>query len=366
MIRKYPDFKRGELVSFFEGLSSKEKKDLEEYLNYRYARGCSELKGRDVKRQILQIRLLFGKDLKDFELKDLREVLALLNSSGRTAHTTNEIKANLKNYLKWRFKDWSERFSDLEDIKLNSNPRNEEKINSKNLLTPKDIEKMMKTETKMFWKAFFITQYESALRTKEVRFLKWEDINFNVDEDISELNIYSTKTKKARVGIIKEATYYLKKLREEQENNKDLGIYVFHGIGEETKKKPIDKGAVSKWMRKLSQKALGREIWCYLLRHSRATELYRLAREGRISKDTAIQFMGHSEDMSSVYTHLDQKEVKKMMKNQIYKLEDLPPEKKHELEIRLEKVEELLNQVLDRSIPTLELQIPKNKKRNRI
>ena len=42
--------------------------------------------------------------------------------------------------------------------------------------------------------------------------------------------------------------------------------------------------------------------------------------------------MGHSKDMSYTYTHLDKSEIKNMLKNQVYKIEDLPEEKKHELE----------------------------------
>jgi uncharacterized alpha-E superfamily protein len=108
---------------------------------------------------------------------------------------------------------------------------------------------------------------------------------------------------------------------------------------------PINKTTVSMWMRELGDKALGKSIWNYLLRHSRATELYRLAKQGKISKDTAIEFMGHSEDMSNIYTHLDSKEIKEMLKNQVYKLEDLPEEKKHELEIRIEGQEKLMKEM---------------------
>ena len=35
----------------------------------------------------------------------------------------------------------------------------------------------------------------------------------------------------------------------------------------------------------------------YLLRHSRGTELYQLSREGKISRDTAKDFMGHSKSL---------------------------------------------------------------------
>jgi predicted phage tail protein len=166
--------------------------------------------------------------------------------------------------------------------------------------------------------------------------LKWEDVQLNVDGDISEVSIYSTKTKKARTVFVKDATFYLKKLKEEQENLKEHGPYIFHSPKDINE--PVRKDTVSKWFRTLTEKALGRKGWNYLLRHSRGTELYRLAKQGKISKDTAIEFMGHSDDMSEVYSHFDKEEIKEMLKNQVYKLEDIPKEKKHELEEAIENL----------------------------
>ena len=331
MLKQYPKFKRGEIEEFYKRLSSSEKALLEDYLDYRKARGIeSKEKLLDVRRYMLHIRTITQKEFKALDLKDLRSLLAVINSSRLSGYARNTIKTDLKNFLKYLFSDWSLRFANLEDIRLTTNPRNERKLNSQTLLQKEDIEKLMRHETKMLWKAFLMVQYEAGLRTIETRFLKWEDIKFNVDGDISEISIYATKTKKARTIFVKEATFYLDKLKEEQENLKQKGIYVFHSIKDINQ--PIGKYNVSKWFRNLTKKALGRQGWNYLLRHSRATELYRLARQGKIAKDTATEFMGHSEDMSKVYSHFDKKEIKEMLKNQVYKLEDLPEEKKHELE----------------------------------
>lgn len=337
MLKEYPEFKRGEIEEFYNRISKNEKSMLIDYLAYRKARGItSDEKLKDVRRYIVHLRYILQKEFESMDLKDLRNLLAIINSSRLSNYVKNTIKTDLKNFLKYLFPDWSLRFANLEDIKLMSNPRNEKKLNSQALLQKEDIEKIMKHELKMFWKAFFMVQYEGALRTKETRFLKWEDIRFNVDGDISEINIYSTKTKRARTIFVKEATYYLSKLKEEQENLGKKGIYVFHSKTDTNK--PIDKATVSEWFRDLTKRVLGREGWCYLLRHSRATELYRLAKQGKIAKDTAIEFMGHSEDMSKVYSHFDKEEIKEMLKNQVYKLEDLPEEKKHELEGEIDKL----------------------------
>lgn len=343
MKEKYPKFKRFEIEEYYEKLPKKEKKVIEEYLQYRKARGVSsDNKLKDIRRDILHLRFIIEKDFDKIDLKDLRNVLAVIQSSHLSQATRNSLKPNIKNFLKYLFKDWSMKFNGLEDIKTSFSV-NESKINSKNIFSKEDIERCMKHTTKMFWKAFLITQYEAGLRTIEIRLLKWNDIKFNVDNDISEINIYATKTKKARTVFVKEATFYLQKLKEEQENNNKKSVYCFPS--KKNLNEPIDKYSVSIWFRKLTQNALGEKKWNYLLRHSRATELYRLAEQGKISKDNALRFMGHSADMSKTYTHLDSKEIKDMLKEQIYKLEDLPEEKKYEIEAKLQEFQNQLDKI---------------------
>lgn len=329
MLKEYPKFKDGEVKLIFEKLSSQDKKDLENYFKYRTARGItSKDKLDDVKRIIMQLRFIAEKNLEKMNYTDVLNISSLIKESSFSDYRKNEILVALKNYLKWKILDWSK--LRLDDIRLIKNPENNRKIKNTDLLDKKDIEKLMKHETKMFWKAFLITQYEAGLRTKETRYLTWKDINFNADEDLSEINIYSTKTKKARVVYVKEATFYLQKLKEEQDNLEQKGVYIFHS--KRNLNNPIDKATISIWMRRLSKRALGRECWNYLLRHSRGNELYKLSKQGKVSKDIAVEFMGHSEKMSKVYTHLNSNEVKLMMKEQVYHLEDLPPEKRIELE----------------------------------
>lgn len=336
MLKIYPHFKKGEVEAIFQRLTKKEKSQIEEYLQYRQARGAAteEMKG-DIKRYITHMRYVFDKPFEKITLKDVREFLALVNSTKILSNSSkNNLKADLKNFLKWKFKDWSMKFSELEDISYPRNVRNEEKINPSAILKKEDIEEIMKHEPKMYWKAFFMTQYEAGLRTKETRFLKWEDIKFNVDEEISEINIFSTKTKRARVVFVKEATHYLKLLKQEQENLNEKGVYLFHS--KKNFNNPVDKGTISIWARGLS-KISGKYFWNYLLRHSRATELYTLANENKISENTAAQFMGHNKSMKDTYLHLDKDKIKNMLKDQVYKLEDLPPKQKKEFERRLEE-----------------------------
>src|SRR3990172_8856639 len=227
MLKEYPKFKRNVIWEFYDKLSSSEKKLFEEYITFRKARGVSaERDLLDIKRYMLQLRYILDKDMRKINLNEVRQITAIINTSWLKNEVKNGLKIDFKNFLRYLFPDWSVRFSDLEDIKQNSR-QNEEKINSQTIFTKEDIEKLMKHENNLLYKTFLIVQYEAGLRTGECRALKWGDIKFNVDNDISEVGIYATKTSKARTIFVKEATFYLKKLKEELENTGEKSIYVF-------------------------------------------------------------------------------------------------------------------------------------------
>lgn len=356
MLKNYPKFKRGQIEEIYKKLKKSERDFIEEYLDYRRARGInSDDKIKDIRRYTIQLRHIIQKEFKKLDLKDLRSLVAIINKQG-TKQSRNNLKTDLKRLLKFTFKDWSLRFDDFEDIRLDDNGFNEEKINSQTIIHKNDIDKLIKHETKNFYKAFLLIQYEGGLRTKEVRFLKWTDVKINVDEQLTEVKIYATKTKQARTIFLKEATFYLEKLKEEQENTDSKGEYIFHAP--KNLNEPIHKSTINIWFKRLTKRVLGVERWNYILRHSRATELYKLAYEGKISKDVAIKFMGHKEDMSGKYTHLDNKDVKEMLKNQIYKIEDLPEEKRHKLEIEISELKEKMRKqqdITERALKMLEI-----------
>jgi integrase len=331
MRTEYPEYKRGELDKVFLALNPKDKQTIEEFISY-CGIGAGKNKLSDIKRSIIQFRDIIQKPFDKIELKDLRDFLGILNKSNREKYTQNGIKVHIKKFLRWKFKDWSARFDELKDIRQ-VKAFNEEKINSNTLLKKEDIEKIMKAENSIFWKAFFITLYESGLRPIELRNLKWKNINFNVDGDISELNIFATKTSKARAVYVKEATFYLLKLKEET-----ISELCFPSPRD--KNRPVVKSALANWLHKISKKAIGREIYPYILRHSRATELYK-----NMPSKVAEKFMGHGTDMSDLYTHLNNDDVKEAMGKIVYKLEELPPEKKTELEKQVKILKQLLVQL---------------------
>lgn len=332
MKNKFISFKKGESKGIYDKFPKKERDIIEQFVKYVSITSTSQKRLENNKRTLIHFKHTTQKEFDKITLQDLRDYLSLLKSSDITNSSQNDYKATIKRFLKWRFKDWSKRFNNLEDIKLHLKI-NEEKINSDSLITKEDVEKIVKEEKSTFWRAFFLTLYESGLRPSELRTLTWDKIKFNIDKDISEINIYASKTHKSRSVYVKEATFYLKKLKEQREDiNNPL---VFPSIRDKTK--PISKDYVSHWLSRISQKAIGRKIFPYILRHSRATELYT---NSNIPDKITQKFLGHNKSMSDVYTHLSNKDVKEAVGKTIYKFEDLPPEKKHELEKAIEDLKE--------------------------
>ena len=62
--------------------------------------------------------------------------------------------------------------------------------------------------------------------------------------------------------------------------------------------------------------------------------------------DKIVQkFLGHSKSMGDVYTHMSNKDVKEAVGKTIYKFEDIPEEKKHELELKIEAQDKKLKEM---------------------
>jgi hypothetical protein len=123
MLKEYPRFKKGQIQEFYNKLPKEEQQLFSDYITYRQARGLNNSdKAKDTKRYLLQLRIILEKPFTKLELKELRSLLAIINSSWLADIPKNMIKTDLKNLLKYLFPDWSLRFANLEDIKLDSNP----------------------------------------------------------------------------------------------------------------------------------------------------------------------------------------------------------------------------------------------------
>lgn len=244
-----------------------------------------------------------------------------------TISTLNTLKSSyIKNFIKWHFEDWSLRFRHLDKICKTEKPG--ETYTSEEMLSEDDFEKMMKDEDSTFWKAYFMTLFYGGCRPGEVCKLKWKDIEFVVDG--AYVTIYSKKNKKSFIKFVpSDVAFRLKKLKKYTTSD-----YVFEN--ERTKKIASVKTAYKR-LRDLSEKVLGKRVNLYLLRHSIATIIYN---KDDIKDDDLAKQMGHSKSMKETYQHNNREKLKEIARKiYISPEDDLPLEKKHELEIKIEQLE---------------------------
>jgi integrase len=345
--------------SVYDSLPKKEQEHLNKFKDYILI-SAGKLRAEAGITEVLRFKVITGKSLFNLDLEDLRYFLKELQESDFANHTKNKIKSYIQRFLRWGFKDWSEKFNEFEDIKINTKAQRKKPITSKEMISEEDIKKLLEAEPSLYWKTFLITQAEGGLRTGEVRNLTWDMIDFE-DDGFTTLNIPCKKNKQGTTEIkpvvVKIAGRFLKKLKEQQRKYDIKTKYVFPSPQDANK--PISK-AVNLWFNSLCKRVLGHSGYNYLLRHSKGTELQKKVREGTLSKDNAVEFMRHSEKMfDKVYSHMNEENIKQLIKKQIYNTKELTKEENNKIK-ELEK----MNLVLIKGIEILGEKIIKTDKKN--
>ena len=153
---EYPRFERGDVAALYDALTSGERAVIEAFVKYVSITSSNRTRLENNRRSLTHFRAIVDKDFSQIRLEDLRSYLTLLNYSHHANASRNELKATIKRFLRWKFKDWSSRFDELRDLKLITG-RNESKINASTILRKEEVERIIRTETRLRWKAFFLS-----------------------------------------------------------------------------------------------------------------------------------------------------------------------------------------------------------------
>lgn len=353
MLEKYPRFKKGEIEKIYKKLPIQEKKFIEDYIFYRKANGLNaQAKINDTRKFIIQLIYVLGGSIKNCDTLDKANRLSVLIKESN--YKPNTIHGNLidtGNVLKYTFDDWSSRFKgdNKKGIRCFSNFKNKSNGEMKEIPDDEEVKNLLKTETKTFWKTFLLAELDSKNRIIEIRTYENEKIKFQKD-GTSIVEVYMTKVNKTKFNFLSvQTTDYIKKLQEEQKNEKMFGRYLFHSPNKPDN--PISKNAVDGWFKKLSFKAIGKYYTPYSLRHYGATKLYNLAKRNLIAESTALKLLGHSKSMMGTYDHTATEEEIEILKEQNFNM-DISPEKKHELQIKYEEIKKEIEQMKKDKIET--------------
>ena len=282
-------------------------------------------------RNMIKLCDVFEGDLDKIDLKRLRDFLQVLNNSDLLPPTKNELKKVLKRFLKEHYDDWSSRFKNFSDKAFKQQSEiNQDKINANTILRSQEIEELIRGTTSLKYKAFIILMYETAGRPEEILKLQWKDINL-VEGDVK---LKSSKTGNLRINPIQESITHLKRHREEYPFvNVCADDYVFPCPYDRTKQQTLP--SVGMYLKRLGRDVLKRDIFPYLIRHTRATELQKV-----LPPKVYEKFMDHSLETATRYEHLNKKDVKDIMFEKVYKVEEIKEDKKHELEKQIEHIQQ--------------------------
>lgn len=301
---------------------NEKEKVLKDYIKYRSLTNKSRAIN-DIEFHVKRFINSSKKKLKDFDEKLLVNYITKI-SPEYTQSSLNSIKSSyLKNFIKWYWEDWSSRFRNLD--KLCSTQKAITKYKADKMLSEEDFKRLIKHEESFFWKGFFMTLFYGGCRVNEVCQLTKDKIEF--DDDGAYITIYSNKNKNEFIKFIpSDVTFYIKKILREDSN------FVF--TNPKTKKPITTKGAYWR-IGYLSKAVLGRKIDNLTLRHSIATIIYN---KDNIKDDDIAKQMGHTKSMKDTYVKNNLDTLKAKAKRIYINPEELPPEKKHELEKNLEKL----------------------------
>jgi integrase len=312
-----------------------ERKILEEYYNLQT---CSDRRLSKIKNIITKSKTIINKDLNKVNITDVTKFLRHINNSDFTSWTKNDYKKIFKNFLKWHYKEdflkWQENINFKDGFKCVSKKKafNKQKINKNTLITPEELETLLRTSKSLKWKALLTLLYESAFRPCEIVNLKWRDLNFDDSRSICSVRTTSPKTKDTREIPVKDCIVHLKRWRDEYEYpNRTSLDYVFPNPQDRTKH--LSEAGISELIKRLCVKAGLRNIYPYVWRHSR---IYFVQK--RLGARIASKYAGHSLETSEIYDHLDDDDVEEAMLDKIYPTKELTKEKRHELEIEVEEL----------------------------
>lgn len=328
MKKTFPRYKRRALKDVEKKFKPKDKEMIQKYLVF-----CSGSGGKTTVNKyhsvLIKVVDVFGGDMDKIDLDRLRDFLKVLNNSDLLPATKNEIKKVLKRFLREFYDDWVTRFKNLKDIKTEKEV-NQNKINANTILRENEIKALMDGCRSTMYKAFIMTLFESASRPEELLKVKWKDINL----DKGDIKLVSSKTGNLRINPLQNAVGYLKQWKHDY-CFPDVTAEDWVFVNYQNREKHISRVASGLYIKRLGQTILKRDIWMYLIRHTRATELQKKL-PGKIYE----KFMDHSLETATRYSHLNKDDVREAMFDKVYKVEELTKEQKNELEKLQKKVEQ--------------------------
>ncbi len=299
-----------------ETLTVRDREILNTFLTY-CAMSSGKRRVERCKSVLLQFRDMVEKPLDKITKEDAIEFWALVNAAPHEEHTKLTIRKIVKRFLKWYYRD----LDMIESLRIPSTHLvNKIRVNKSTLLKPRELQLMLHAAERLRDKVLLVLLYETAARPQEIRGLKWSDIGW----DDQEVHLYSHKTKQDRDLPLRESIKHLKRWHDEwvypdpHEND-----HVFPSMKGSTCDRtiPISVSYITRIIKRLAKQAgIERNVYTYLLRHTRLTEVRKAGVQGVEFRKFAGHTAGSTQEQ--VYVHLDNEDMKQSVLEKVYKIKE--------------------------------------------
>lgn len=263
-----------------------------------------------------RVARLLDKSFKKAAREDLEKALGTIVASERYSDWTKDTnKAFVKLFYRWLYR-LDKGDSDPPMVRWITRSRPPSRLMAEDLLTIGDIKRMYSACNNVKLRALVSVLYEGALRPGELLRMQVEDVIFN--KEYVKINVRGKmqKSQGDRTVYIFNSYDPLKEWLEEHplaKADKSAPVWIngrdikYNGRLIRKSGEAIPHHLLSKIIRRIAEKAgIEKEVFPYLFRHSRGTELYK-----QIGEAMAKKYMGHSPDsrMARVYLHLNDQDI---------------------------------------------------------
>ena len=308
---------------------------LEDYLNFKRTSVKSEGKIKDIENYTNKFLQSFKVSVDKAGEKELVNFLNSI-SDKYSIGSLSGIKALLKNFVKWYYPDWSSRFRNLD--RLCRSQKAPKTYQPEQMLSIEEVEKLIKGESDLSWKVYWLVYFYGGFRPSEACRLTWDSVQFDKEGTIIKCNA-KKNGKTFHKALPENVEHYLKEWKKFNDSE-----WVFPS--------PIRKNthihikSVYHRLKHLSKRVLNKHISPYILRHSIATIKYN---DDSLKADDVANHMGHTKDMKEVYVNLDEEGLKARARKLWIKIKPLTPEEMDRIKV-LEKELEIMKQEMKKQI----------------
>ena len=328
----YPRYKQGELDVIDKKIKGSDREALEGYLK-KCSITAGEKKVNKIKKLLIQFYDVTQLPLTKQTKESVDSFLVVLNKCDKSVWTKDELKVYIKQFLVWYYKD----LSLVENFKASGKKQLNPKITENNLITEEDVEKMLRHAESFKESAYLLVAFQTGARPQELIEMRFKDIKF--EDKYADLTLYSSKTKQARTfPIVKETMKALWDWKQHYSYpNVKPQDFVFPS---RWRNKPMTSAGLNKMLRRMAKKAgLQKDVWGYLLRHSKATRLYE-----ELPQQIVEKLMGHK-NMAGIYAHISSKKAREELLKKVYNIEELTEQDKKEIVELKNSLEKLTNRL---------------------